>query len=132
MAEATIVLIDDNIDMLELMDLVLSDEGYTTIPSMDGDDAYELIRKQRPDMAILDLRMGGGRTGHSTLDLLRADARTSDIPVLMVSADHQFLTEHASLFQHYGCDVLLKPFLINELLGKVRASLAPTSIGYRH
>jgi CheY-like chemotaxis protein len=123
MRDAVIAVVDDNFEMLELMDLILTDEGYETIPWPDGDDAYQMIRERQPDLAILDLRMGDAQAGRITLDLLRADPATADIPVLMVSADREFLAQHAALLRRYECPTLAKPFHVADFLEMVRQAL---------
>lgn len=123
---AVIALVDDNFDLLELMDLILTDEGYKTIPSMDSSEAYQMIREQRPDLAILDLRMGDPQAGRITLDRLRSDPATANIPVLMISADHYSLAQHEPLLHEHQCGILRKPFQVADFLEKVRTALQVT------
>src|SRR4051812_4817525 len=112
MSTAVIAIVEDNVEMLEMVDVILTDEGYQTILLPEGQGAYQLVRAQQPDLVILDLRMEDPREGWITLDLLRADPATATVPVIMVSGDHEFLCANAARLRAENCRVLPKPFRV--------------------
>ncbi len=102
---------------------LLTEEGYQTKLILASDKAYEAIRKEKPDLVVLDIVMEERSSGWTVLDLLRLDPETANIPVIVSSTDGNFLKskEEALLAKH--CDILEKPFLLEELLRKVQVAL---------
>ena len=122
---ARIALINDDTAFLELMRELLQEiEGYEVLICKEGDKAYEYVKAQRPDLIILDIRMGGEEVGWTVLELLTLDPETRPIPLLVCSAAIRDLQEHEPLLRRYGVDVLPKPFDLDALLEKVEAALA--------
>ena len=122
---ARIALINDDTAFLELMRELLQEiEGYEVLICKEGDKAYEHVKAQRPDLIILDIRMGGEEVGWTVLELLTLDPETRPIPLLVCSAAIRDLQEHEPLLRRYGVDVLPKPFDLDALLEKVGAALA--------
>lgn len=76
-----ILLVDDDEDMLALVSRWLSKGGYEVTTVTGGQDAIDTIRKQRPDLVLLDYLMPG-MDGPATLDVLRSDEEMKDIPVI--------------------------------------------------
>ncbi len=124
MVDHVIMVVDDDEVELQMMGELLADAGYRTLLLSAGAEAYELIRQQRPALAILDLHMAEADTGWQILNLLRADPATSSLPVILCSADGQFLRLRARILRtRKHCDILEKPFSADELLEKVAAAL---------
>ncbi len=123
MAAPVIVVVDDNLETLEMMGLLLADAGYRTILLSDGMDAYQKIRQEQPDLVILDLRMAHPQEGWINLDLLRIDPATTDLPIILYSADRAFLQERAEQLRAMRCGVLEKPFRAHELIAAVKQAL---------
>ena len=88
---------------------------------MDGAD--ELVKEQRPDLVILDIRIGGEERGWQILQLLTLDPDTLPIPVIVCSAAIDDLQAHQPLLDKYGVRVLPKPFDLDDLLETVAATL---------
>lgn len=82
---ALIVAVDDDRDITEMLTAVLNLDGHTVRTADDGPTALSLIGEARPDLAILDHHMPG-MTGLQLAQLLRSDAVTRDLPLLMLSA----------------------------------------------
>jgi len=78
----TILVIDDEPDMLQLLERILTSEGYRVIPAADGNYGLTLVRGTRPDLILLDIMMPG-LNGFMVLDSIR---KYSDVPVIMVTA----------------------------------------------
>ena len=127
MAHPLIAVMNDDTLFLQLMHDLLTGEGYRCIICKEGDKVYPLIKEQRPDLVILDIRMGTPETGWTVLELLRLDPATAKIPVIVCSADSVFLRAKENALRALNCDILEKPFDLEALLEKVAAMLAGTN-----
>jgi DNA-binding NtrC family response regulator len=123
MAEQLVAVVNNDTDFLELMNDLLSLEGYRTIICREGDRAYGMIKETRPDLVILDVRLDHAEQGWTILELVRLDPATAQIPVIVCSADARFLREKATTLHGLRCDTLEKPFDLNTLLEKVARAL---------
>lgn len=120
-----IVLINDDTDFLSLMTELLSEiEGYDVSVCREGQGAYQFVKSELPDLVILDIRLDGQEVGWTILELLTLDPITRPIPTIVCSAAIRELQAHEEMLQHYGVDVLPKPFDLEALLEKVRRALA--------
>jgi DNA-binding response OmpR family regulator len=120
-----IALINDNTSFLELMETLLQEEeGYEVAICKEADHAYEFVKETRPDLVILDIRVGHEESGWTILECLTLDPITRPVPVLVCSAAIDSLAEHETLLRQYDCEVLPKPFDLEALLAKVRGALA--------
>jgi two-component system response regulator GlrR len=129
-AVARIALINDDTTYLELMhDLLATEEGYEVLICKESDNAYRFVKEQRPDLVLLDIRMGGEEAGWMILELLTLDPETRSIPVIVCSAAIQNLRAHEPLLKNFGVDVLPKPFDLEVLLEKVQSALEKGRIG---
>ncbi|MHB8646108.1 MAG: response regulator [Thermomicrobiales bacterium] len=127
MAKSLIAVVNDDTLFLELMHDLLREEGYRTAIWKEGDKAYEMIKEHRPALVILDIRMERPDTGWMVLELMRLDPATAQIPVIICSADTSRIRAKEAYLREKGCDVLEKPFLLEDLLGKVRAFIGPAA-----
>ncbi len=127
MAKSLIAVVNDDTLFLELMHDLLTEEGYRTAIWKEGDKAYEMIKEHRPALVILDIRMERPDTGWMVLELMRLDPVTAHIPVIICSADTPRIREKEAYLREKGCDVLEKPFLLEDLIGKVRAFIGPAT-----
>ena len=123
MAEQTIAVVNNDTDFLGLMNDLLTMEGYQTVICREGDRAYASIKELQPDLVILDVRLDHAEQGWTILELLRLDPTTTRIPVIVCSADAQFLREKATGLRDMRCDTLEKPFDLDMLLEKVVRAL---------
>ena len=125
-----IALINDDTSFLELMhDLLEHSEGCEVLICKESDNAYAFVKEQRPDLVILDIRMGSEETGWKILELLTLDPETHPIPVIVCSAAIGELREHEPLLHKYGVGVLPKPFDLDALLEKVELALGKERTG---
>jgi two-component system, OmpR family, alkaline phosphatase synthesis response regulator PhoP len=85
MAKARILIVDDEEDIRELVELYLLREGYETLMCETGEEALDLIRSDPPALVVLDLMLPG-IDGLEVCRRLKADHKTQDIPVLMLTA----------------------------------------------
>jgi CheY-like chemotaxis protein len=120
----TIIVVNDDRSILEMMQEILedesyrADESYRVMLSNDSDQACRLIKETLPDLAILDVRMPGSRDWQ-VLDAIKRDLATASVPVLVCSASVWEMQAAEVRLRTQGCDLLYMPFDIDLLLEKV-------------
>ena len=112
---------DDDQHILELVRLVLEQEGLDVLTATNGRDALELARERRPRMCLLDAMMPG-LDGFECARALAEDERTRDIPVLLLTAKEPSEVA-AEGFSVGAAEYLQKPFRPGALRARVRAVL---------
>jgi CheY-like chemotaxis protein len=118
-----VLVVDDEPDVLLLCRLNLQQRGHELLEATDGSTALELAVERHPDVVVLDLMMPG-MNGYEVLETLQQDERTSDIPVLVLTA--KSLREDRERSHRLGASgFLTKPFLPSELCDMVE-SLVPS------
>lgn len=115
---ATILVVDDDRKLVDMLRLTLSYEGYHVLTAGDGHEALSLARGRRPDLVVLDWMMPG-LDGVGVLRALRSDDGT---PVLMLTA-RDTVADRVVGLDAGADDYLIKPFAPAELLARVRALL---------
>jgi two-component system, OmpR family, phosphate regulon response regulator PhoB len=116
----TILVCDDDDGLRELMKVTLGDH-YRYLEAVDADSGIALCRSEHPDLMLLDVMLPG-RSGLHVLEEIRADDRTHDIPVVIVSA-WQTPDDQAAA-SALGADAFLpKPFELRELTSTVATLL---------
>ena len=83
---ATILVVDDDPDFVEITRLILKSEGYVVRTASNGDMALRLAREEPPDLILLDVMMTGVLDGVQVAHTLRQDPALSPVPVIMVSS----------------------------------------------
>ena len=86
MAEKTILVIDDDIDLVEIIRVTLENQGYRVIDAQTGDRGLALAVQQKPDLILLDVMMGKVDEGFQVAYQLRSNEITAEIPILMLTA----------------------------------------------
>lgn len=124
-SDKVVAVVNDDTTFLSLMHELLVEEGYTAVILREADAAYMEIRARLPDLVILDIRMSHPESGWTILDLMRLDRATARIPVIVCSADLPTLRAKEEYLRSKGCDVLPKPFDIDDLLDKVNEAVGP-------
>jgi two-component system, cell cycle response regulator DivK len=113
-----ILVVEDNEKNMKLFRDVLSATGYRTLEATTGGEAVEMATEHAPDLVLMDIQMPD-IDGVEALRRLRADARTSSLRVLAVTA--QAMQGDREHFLAAGFDgYLSKPVNVQELLGTVR------------
>ena len=124
---ARITVVNDNPEFLELMHDILEDDRYEAT-TIDGDqpDAVERIVASRPDLLMIDLRVGRDELhGWGVAQEVRRDGRFHRLPILVCSADVMVLrTIQDELAEHHSVRALTKPFSIDDLTGAIDALLS--------
>ncbi|HEX9300300.1 MAG TPA: response regulator [Actinomycetota bacterium] len=115
-----VFLVEDHPTMREAMRMVLADEGFTVDAAEDGTRALDVITSERPDLVLLDLNIPG-IPGSELLAALRSSPQTSDIPVIVVTAEEE---EGRRAAMRAGADdYLTKPFSPRALVRTVERVL---------
>ncbi len=79
-----ILIVDDEPDVISFVSAVLEENGYTSIGAKDGVEGLEVLRKEKPDLVLLDLMMPR-KSGITMFQELRKDPNMSNIPVVVVT-----------------------------------------------
>ena len=116
-----VLVADDDDDIRDLVAFRLDRAGYEVLRAGDGQQALDLAREHRPDLAVLDVMMPK-LTGYDVTRELRADAATSGIPVILLTARVQE-ADVARGFEAGADDYVKKPFSPQELKARVQAVL---------
>jgi two-component system, OmpR family, alkaline phosphatase synthesis response regulator PhoP len=122
---ARVLVVDDEPDVLLLCRLNLEQRGHEVLEAPNGDKALELARERAPELIVLDLMLPG-MDGYQVLRTVRADERTSGIPVLVLTAKSLQADRERSR-QLGAAAFLTKPFLPDELCEMVDQVLAEAS-----
>jgi DNA-binding response OmpR family regulator len=119
---ATVVVIEDDSNIAELVDLYLRRDGFRVLIARDGESGLELVRRERPRMVILDVGLPGERDGFEVCRVLRAEGSW---PVVFLTARDDEIDRVLGL-ELGADDYLTKPFSPRELVARVRAVLRRT------
>ena len=120
----TILAVDDDVDILDLLEISLDSDGYNVITAGDGLDAIAKAKSHVPDLIVLDLMMPK-MDGFQVIDNLRSDSQTRAIPVIMLTARAQ-ITEKLQGLDAGADDYITKPFDLKELTARIKAVLGRT------
>src|SRR6516164_3597811 len=118
----TVLVVDDEQDILDLVRFRLEHDGYRVITASDGEAGLALAQAERPDLCILDV-MIPKLTGLEVLAHLRADPTTTDIRVILLTARGQDADIDRG-FELGAHDYVTKPFSPKELRRRVHAQLS--------
>jgi PAS domain S-box-containing protein len=115
----TILVVDDDINIRELLRQQLENEGYSVREAKDGMDAIHQIKTHRPDLILLDVMMPQ-INGFDVAAVLKSDPQTADIPIIILS-----IAENKERGYHIGIDrYLTKPIDTEKLLSEIGSLLS--------
>jgi two-component system KDP operon response regulator KdpE len=126
MEQRTVLIVDDDPGLRELIRINLEHEGYRVLQAVNGVECLEVVREQRPEIVLMDVMM-------PEMDGLEACARIRDfsqVPILMLTAKVQSRDIITGLDKGAD-DYLIKPFNIDELTARIRALLRRVPSVYR-
>lgn len=118
---STILIVDDEPLIVQLLEEHLQTEGYDTLHAYSGEEALQTLQKHRPDLVILDLMLPG-MDGYEVCRLMQQDHRLNHIPVIMLTA-RSAVPSRVMGYQRGADDYMIKPFDTDELSVRVRAQL---------
>ena len=113
-----VLVVDDEESILQLVTFNLDKAGFKTVAARDGEEALEVARRERPDLAILDIMM----PKLAGLDVCRVVQREYGVPVLFLTARDEELDRVLGL-EMGADDYVTKPFSPRELVARVKAIL---------
>lgn len=117
-SEATVLVVDDEPAILELVRFTLERDGYRMVVASEGWEALDVARREHPDLVILDLML----PGLSGFELCRALRAEMDVAVIMLTARKEEADRVAGL-ELGADDYVTKPFSPRELAARVKAVL---------
>lgn len=117
----TILVIEDERDLLDLVAFNLEREGYRVLTALDGKDGLETARTRSPDLIILDLMLPG-IMGTDICRILKNSDKTANIPIIMLTAKGEEIDRVVG-FEVGADDYVVKPFSNRELMLRIRAIL---------
>ncbi|QXE92752.1 response regulator transcription factor [Geomonas subterranea] len=117
----TVLVIEDERDLAELVAFHLEQEGYHCLIAADGNSGLSEARRHKPDLILLDLMLPG-MMGTEVCRLLKGGEQTSSIPVIMLTAKGEEIDRVVG-FEMGADDYVVKPFSTRELMLRVRAVL---------
>ncbi len=113
-----VLLIEDEPNIIEAVRFILSRDGFTVDTHSDGATAVQEVQKRNPDVVVLDVMLPN-LSGYEILKLLRADLKTRNLPVLMLTARGQ--KKDREMAEKFGASrFITKPFSNADVLEAVR------------
>ena len=123
-AGKTILIVDDEFGVLEVLEFILSDAGFKVVSALNGQEALARLEETRPDLAIVDFMMPI-LDGSGVIDAIRSDERIQDIPIILASAlPETTIRERCDGFNTF----LRKPYKTEQLMEEISKLIdhAPT------
>ncbi len=121
-APRTILLVDDEPNVLKMVSRRLTSEGYQVVTALSGEEGLQLAQTQQPDLILLDIMLPKMK-GRDVCARLKADPATQEIPVIFLTA--LGLADHVKAGMDLGAeDYIVKPFEPATLLERVKVCLA--------
>ena len=124
-----ILVVDDAMENLELLRMLLDDDGYETYSASNGRLALEMVEQVRPDLILLDIMMPV-MDGFETCKRLKESPETSDIPVIFLTAQIG-LDDIVRGFELGALDYVTKPFNPTELLARVKTHIQLKTVQHK-
>jgi two-component system alkaline phosphatase synthesis response regulator PhoP len=119
MSRGTVLVIDDEKDLIELVRYNLQNEGFEVLAARDGESGVREALDRKPDLVLIDLMLPG-IDGLEVCHRLRSDERTSRIPLIMLTAKSSEADRVVGL-ELGADDYVTKPFSLRELTARVKA-----------
>ena len=124
---ATLLIVDDDVQIRSLLDALLQDQGYRTLTASSGEQALATVAQQPPDLILLDATMPG-IDGYQVARRLKANPSTANIPIIMLSGQGEQSARLLGL-EAGAEDFLCKPVSSDELWLRVRNLLRLKAFG---
>lgn len=120
-APFSVLVIDDEQDIVDLIAFNLEKAGFKPLTAIDGNTGITVAQREIPDLIVLDIMLPGC-SGLQVFESLKADTRTKDIPVIMLSAKAE-TTDRITGLKMGADDYITKPFSPKELLLRIQSIL---------
>lgn len=119
--EKTILVVDDEPDVVSLLEATLKGDGFNVLTAYDGIAALDLCSTEKPDLVLLDIMMPM-MSGYEVCEQIKANPLTQQIPVLCISSAHT-PEARAQSIRVGAAELIKKPFLPKELIAQIRRHL---------
>jgi DNA-binding response OmpR family regulator len=123
-----VLVVDDDGDFLEIATRILQQAGYATLEAATGADAIKIAHRERPQLVLLDVRLGGSMSGHEVCRSLKDELRPEPA-ILFVSGARTESFDRVGGLLVGADDYITKPFAADELLARVRTLLRRAAPG---
>jgi two-component system alkaline phosphatase synthesis response regulator PhoP len=120
-AGKTILVVDDEKDIVDLIAYSLETDGFAVIKAYDGQTALRLVQTEKPSLVLLDLLLPGIK-GLDVCRAIRKNQETQHLPIIMITAMSDTVDRILGL-EIGADDYITKPFNVRELIARVRAIL---------
>ncbi|HEX7079299.1 MAG TPA: response regulator [Candidatus Eisenbacteria bacterium] len=124
MSKGKILVVDDEIYIVHILDFSLGMEGYEVVTALDGEQALEKLKTEKPDLIVLDIMMPK-LDGYEVCKAVKADPATKQIPVILLSAKGRNVDQKMG-FEVGADDYITKPFSPRKLVERINQLLGQT------
>ena len=124
---AKVLIADDEPNIVISLEFLMKREGHQVLVARDGQQALEMIRRERPDLVLLDVMMPG-RSGFDVCQAVRADESLAGVKIVLLTAKGRD-TDVAKGMALGATDYMTKPFSTKELAARVRQLLGADAEG---
>jgi len=124
MSKGKILVVDDEIYIVHILDFSLGMEGYEVVTALDGEQALEKVKTEKPDLIVLDIMMPK-LDGYEVCKSIKSSAATQHIPVILLSAKGRNVDQKLG-FDVGADDYITKPFSPRKLVERINQLLGQT------
>jgi len=121
MSKGRILVVDDEIYIVHILDFSLGMEGYEVLTALDGEQALERLKSDKPDLIVLDIMMPK-LDGYEVCRTIKTNPATQHIPVILLSAKGRNVDQKMG-FDVGADDYITKPFSPRKLVERINALL---------
>jgi two-component system alkaline phosphatase synthesis response regulator PhoP len=125
MSKGKILVVDDEIYIVHILDFSLGMEGYEVVTALDGEQALEKVKSEKPDLIVLDIMMPK-LDGYEVCKSIKSNSATQNIPVILLSAKGRNVDQKMG-FDVGADDYITKPFSPRKLVERINQLLGQTA-----
>ena len=120
MEKKKVLIIDDEVDLVELIKMRLIANNYYVVPLYTSLRAMEIVKREKPDLVLLDVSMPD-KDGYEVCKELKRNKETHNVPIILYTAKSEEKEKIKKEHKTAGADdYLLKPFELDNLLSKIK------------
>jgi DNA-binding NtrC family response regulator len=122
-ANPTVLLVDDNRDLLHFLERLMADAGWNLLTAESATEARRLVQESKPNAALLDFMLPDGNGVELGVDFLHGNPSL----LVIVMTGTILPAEEEALCEEHNFPVLRKPFLASDVMNQIRTRLIPTT-----
>ena len=115
----SILIVDDEKNLVEMLTVILEEEGFKVIPANNGDECLKVLRKNKVDLILLDIMMPKS-DGWMVHRKIKENASWKDIPIIILTAKTDDIDRNIGLEVAKVDDFITKPFVPEDLINRVK------------